>query len=354
MKHIDTNQFLVKPMMTIKEVVAVIDRFKEGIAMVVDEEGRLVGTITDGDIRRFMLTQRSLDETCDRVMCKRPTTAHENSSYDEIRHILIQQRLRNVPLVDDAGKVKGLISLRDLIEEKHDKTVAIIMAGGEGKRLRPITKNVPKPMVEVGGKPVIESIINILASFDITTVVLSVNYKAEIIEEYFGDGSRFGVEISYLREKKKLGTIGSLSLLKDIPHSPFLVLNGDVITNINFTQFLDFHRRHRSVLTIAASQYHLSIPYGVLDLVGHFVLNIKEKPMLHLFCNAGMYVLEPDIVSLIPKSTNFDMTTLITELITQGLPVTAFPIREYWVDIGSKNDLQRVQDDIQDNNPTNI
>lgn len=350
MQTTNISRFFIDPTQSVREAAQVIDRYKEGIALVTDGAGKLLGTITDGDIRRFMLSGRSLDEPCSSVMFTHPATAMENASRSEIQEILLKRKLRHIPLVDDAGIVRGLTTLRDFLPPDTIAPVAVIMAGGEGKRLRPITESIPKPMVEVGGKPLLETIIVNLTKHGITDIRLAVNYKHEIIERHFGNGNAFGASISYIRESKKLGTIGALSLISNPPQGPFLVMNGDVVTNINLTQFFEFHRKHRAVCTIAASEYHIAIPYGVLDLAGHFVLGVKEKPTQNLFCNAGMYILDSEAIHFIPKDTRFDVTDLIAELIARGYPVSAFPIREYWVDVGKKDDLQKAQMDMDVHN----
>lgn len=349
MHSTDVNRLFIRPDQSVREAALVIDSSKEGIALVTDDADKLLGTITDGDIRRFMLSGRSMDESCSVIMFTHPAVAKENASRSEIQDILINRKLRQIPLINDEGVVNGLSTLRDFLPVEEGSPMAVVMAGGEGKRLRPITESIPKPMVEVGGKPLLETIVTNLVKHGITDIRLAVNYKHEIIEDYFDDGNKFGATISYIRESKKMGTIGALTLMPDLPQSAFLVMNGDVVTNINFNQFFEFHRKHRAACTIAASEYHISIPYGVLDLAGHFILGVKEKPTQNLFCNAGMYILDSESVHLIPKDTYFDVTDLISELIAGGYPVSAFPIREYWIDVGKKDDLHKAQSDVETN-----
>lgn len=342
----EVRRFFITPADTVRHAAQVIDTYKEGIALVTDEEGKLLGTITDGDIRRFMLSGRSLDEPCSMVMFAHPASVSITASRSEMQLMLTSRKLRQLPLVNKSGVVEGLVTLRDFLPSDQAPSIAVIMAGGEGKRLRPITESIPKPMVEVGNKPLLETIVERLVCYGIRDIRLAVNYKHEIIENYFEDGKRFGANISYIHESKKLGTIGALTLMENPPEQSFLVMNGDVVTNVNFAQFHEFHKKHRAVCTIAASEYHIAIPYGVLDLAGHFVLGVKEKPTRNFFCNAGMYILDPETIHLIPKNTCYDVTTLIDELIANGYPVAAFPIREYWVDIGMKDDLQKAQSDM--------
>ncbi len=339
----DISEFCISKEASIRDVMQVIDRNKEGIALVVDENKRLIGSITDGDIRRFLIANRSLEETADKIMYMTPISAHLDSSESEIRSILKKYRVRNVPLIDKLGRPKRLVSFRDFLENGKAEPVAVIMAGGEGKRLRPLTEQIPKPMLKVADKPVLENIIQALAVSEIRKIYISVNYKADAIEGYLKDGAHLSVAISYLREKKKLGTAGALTLLPEIPKHPFLVINGDIMTKIDLRRLLDFHQHHRCVMTIGAVRYRVSIPYGVLNLAGHYVLDVEEKPKQQFFCNAGIYALNPEALQFIPTDTYFDMTELMKKAIHAGLPVGAFPIHESWIDIGKMTDLQQAR-----------
>ena len=340
----DIQRFCISGTATVRQVMEVIDRNKEGIALVVDGDGKLIGTITDGDIRRFILAQRSMEETAAEAMYRSPLTAPLHTTEETIRELLQKYRVRNVPLVDDLGRPRRLATFRDFIYGETTGSVAVIMAGGEGKRLRPLTEKVPKPMVKVGEVPVLEKIITSLAKAGIKKQYIAVNYMAEVIEEYFKDGSAFKVEIHYLREEKKLGTAGALNLLPEIPAEPLLVVNGDIVTETNLSRLLDFHREHRCVMCVGATQYRVNIPYGVLELAGHYILGIEEKPKQDFFCNAGIYTLNPEVLRFIPQGSPFDMTDLLAEVVSNGLPAAAFPIHEQWIDIGKMQDLQRAQD----------
>lgn len=343
--RLEISQYFVKPMMTVHQVIETIDRNKDGIVLVVDEAGKMVGTVTDGDIRRFLLAKRSLDEPCSQVMWTKPIVGQTNAPKEALLALMQRHRLRNLPLVDPDGKPKRVLNWSDLFEESSPRSVrtAVVMAGGEGKRLWPLTESMPKPMVTVGDKPILENIVGNLVKAGITEIFLSVNYQADVIEKHFGDGSAFGAKISYLREKGKLGTAGSLSLLPQIPSEPLIVMNGDVLTSVPFDRLLDFHHTHRSVMTIASIQYHFQIPYGVLNLAGSYVIGMEEKPSKKFLCNAGIYVLNPEAVDLVPVGKPFNMTELGEELIRHGLPVSAFPMHEHWIDIGQKEDLAKAR-----------
>lgn len=340
------TNYLVKSSDGIQTVMQVINNNKDGIALVVDGNDVLVGTVTDGDIRRFMLSGRSLDEPCSRVMYERPTTANVHTCKEELVRLIKTHRIRNIPIVDDHGKPVRLFNFSDLIDGADDQNCAVIMAGGEGLRLRPLTENLPKPMIKVGGTPVLEQIVRNLKCSGIETIFISINYRGEMIESHFRDGASLGVRIRYLREKKKLGTAGPLSLLQRQRVSSggqVLVINGDVVTDVGFDRLLEFHSQHRSVLSVAAIEYRLNIPYGVLNIAGNHVVSVEEKPTRRFLCNAGIYVIEPDILHLVPENRSYDMTDLLRDVIKRGLPVSTFPIHEHWVDIGRLEDLRRVE-----------
>lgn len=348
MKNRDINQFCLKESSTVRECMEVIDKNKQGIALVVDPQGRLIGTVTDGDIRRFILAAHSLEEPVSKVMWTNPLTAPLGTSEEEIKELMNKYLVRNIPILDKEGRPCKLITIRDLVSDKSDCQIAVIMAGGEGRRLRPITKKIPKPMINVGDKPIIENIINAFVEIGIEKIYISVSYKAEVIEDYLKKYTCHGVKIEYLEEHKKLGTAGALALLPEIPLKPFIVINADIVTKTNFARLIEFHNQHRCVMTIAATQFEFNIPYGVLNRSGHYILGIEEKPEQKLLCNAGIYMINPEVLPIIPKNTEFNMTDLINELVRKGLPITTFPIHEYWIDIGQMEDLKKVQNDIKD------
>ena len=342
----DIRYYIVRPDDDIQRVIKVIDNNRDGIALVVNKAGSLVGTITDGDIRRFMLSGCSSDELCGNVMNDKPLTAGTSASRKELINLIKQHRIRNIPLVDKDGRPVKVVNITDLINDKEPDFIAVVMAGGEGKRLRPLTEKLPKPMIRVGDSPLLEQIIRNLKRSGILNIFISVNYQADVIESCFKDGAEFGVKIQYLREGKKLGTAGALSMLTDIidlPSQPILVMNGDIMTSVNLERFLEFHKQHRCSMSLAATEYKLNIPYGVLDLAGHYVMGIEEKPTRRFLCNAGIYAIDPDIIHMVPRDTYYDMTDLLKDVVRKGLPVSAFPIHEHWIDIGHKDDLKKAQ-----------
>ena len=226
------------------------------------------------------------------------------------------------------------------IKKKHNKI--IIMAGGRGMRLRPLTKDIPKPMLKVGGKPILQNIIEKFKSLGYENIILCVNYKSKIIKEYFGDGKRFGVNIDYVHEKVRMGTAGALSLLKKKPTEPFFVVNGDLLTNLDFEKMLDFHNFNKSKATMCVSEYNIESPYGEVRLNNENILSIEEKPTYKMFINAGIYILDPICIKLIPKKF-FDMPSLFNSLIKKNLKTISFPLGEYWLDIGRFNDYKKAK-----------
>jgi dTDP-glucose pyrophosphorylase len=347
MRQNNIQEYFVYVDYIIRRVIEIIDKTKDGIALVVDKKQCLIGTITDGDIRRFLLVGGSFDEPCSKVMWEKPVTAPLETPKKELQFLMDKHRLRCIPLVDEKGRPSRIVGLQELISEENPHQTAIIMAGGEGKRLRPLTENIPKPMVNIGDRPLLESIILDLKKAGINKVYISINYKADIIKDYFKCGEDFGIEIIYLHEQKKLGTAGALSLLPEKLPGPAIIINGDVVTNISFERLLEFHRQRRCLMSVAAIEYHIEVPYGVLDLANHFVLGIEEKPSQRFLCNAGIYVIDPELLRFVPSESFYNMTDLLQDVVREGLPVAAFPIHEYWVDIGQKKDLDRAVEDLK-------
>lgn len=253
-----------------------------------------------------------------------------------------------IPLVDEENRFVRLVHLMDLSPHEHqiqssDFEFAVIMAGGEGMRLRPITEHIPKPMVEIAGVPLLERQINRLRKAGIKKIYFAVNYLSHVIEDYLKGGADFGVEISYLRENVKMGTGGALSLLPEKPHKPILVMNGDVLTTVNLSNLFQFHQKQFAEITVAAIDYHLEIPFGVIHAKGTYVQVLQEKPSQRFLCNAGVYALSPEVLSLVPKDRLFNMTDLMTTCLNSNRSVSVFPLHEYWSDIGTPADLDQAR-----------
>ena len=337
---------------TLRDAVGQIESARQRIAVVVDNSGRLTGTITDGDIRRAILSGKSLDCLAQDVCNTNPLTADVNLPENHLAEILSGEGLEAIPLIDSNGNFVRIIHISDFYTGPmagggEGFGAAIIMAGGEGKRLLPLTNNIPKPLIKVGGVPMIERSVKSLARARIPKIYISVNYLAHKIESHFEDGNKFGVKIYYLREKKKLGTAGALSLFPDEPDAPLLVINGDVLTGADYGNLLSFHHELGSTLTVAATEYYVDIPYGVLRVDGTRVRRIEEKPSQRFLCNAGIYALSPDALKFLPQNVPFDMPDLIDTIIAMGKGVNVFPLHEYWTDVGNVADLERAQHDIE-------
>jgi dTDP-glucose pyrophosphorylase/predicted transcriptional regulator len=340
------KELLVRPAASIRDAIERIDVGSMQIALVVDETGRLVGTVTDGDVRRGLLRGIGLEQPVDRVMNPKPTVAHVSQDRDSVKALMRSTGLRQIPILDDDGRVIDLIELmNEFISGATRDNWVVLMAGGLGTRLRPLTEDVPKPLLPVGGRPLIENIVTRMVEQGFRRFFISVNYKGDMIKAHFGDGSRWAAQIDYLEEPMRLGTAGALSLLPAVPRSPFLVVNADLLTKVNFSQLIDFHIHHASRATMCVREHDLKVPFGVVTLDEHHVIAIDEKPTHRFFINAGIYLLEPSVLDYARPNTYMDMTTLFEQLIRDGASISAFPIREYWRDIGQHDDLERARSD---------
>jgi len=310
---------------------------RQGLAVVLGRGEKVIGAITDSDVRRAVLSGNSLDTLVAAIMSRQPLTASAAASDDELAELLRTRRLRSVALVDQHGRFAGIRSLHDLSigTSTTPPPTAVIMAGGRGQRLRPLTDKVPKPLLSVGDSTIVERLISGLVSARVYNVYITLNYKAKMLADRLGDGQDLGVEIRHLRERKALGTAGSLSLLPDIPKGRILVTNGDLVTDLDFQALLDFHWHHRGAITVTAVRHRSYIPYGVLHTAEHHLLGIDEKPTRIDYVSAGIYVLEPEMLNFVPAGAAYGMPDLIAAVLTQGLPVHVFPILERWFDIGS-------------------
>ncbi len=350
---VDLERFLVNPDHSIRETMACIDRNVKGIALIVDEDRSLIGTVTDGDIRRAILAGLNLDAPVSRLLNRKadspytkPVTAPWGTDKSALLQLMQKYAVRQIPLLDDEGRVVDLATTDDLLPQEFLPLQAVVMAGGFGTRLHPLTEDLPKPMLPVGDRPLLELIVEHLRDAGIRHVNIATHYKPEKITQHFGDGQEFGVELNYVDEEKPLGTAGALSLL-ETPQEPLLVVNGDILTQVDFRAMLTYHCEHKADLTVAVRQYDLQVPYGVLECDGPQVRQLHEKPTYKFFVNAGIYLLQPTVHHYIPNNQRFDMTDLIETLIAAGLSVVGFPIVEYWLDIGQHTDYQQAQEDLK-------
>lgn len=330
---------------TIREAMTTIQKGSIEIALVVDTSGKLLGTVTDGDIRRALLGGAGLDDLVEPFSGHLFTRVGLGTGRAEVLDLMRARVLRQIPVVDAEGRLVGLHLLRELVGGMDRPNWAVIMAGGRGERLRPITDALPKPMVQVAGRPILERLVLHLVGFGVRKIYISLYYKGEIIEGHFGDGSDFGCEIGYLREAEPLGTGGALSLLPGIPEDPLLVMNGDLLTEVDLGAMFQFHGIGRHALTVGLREYTHTIPYGVARVEGDVLTGIKEKPTQTWLANTGLYVLEPRVVARIPGGTMYHLTEAIDESLRLGESVGAYRIEEDWMDIGRRVDLQRARGD---------
>ena len=337
---------------TLREAVETIDRSgRVSLALLVDDQGRLIATITDGDIRRAILAGLTMDSPVtellplkSRIPNREPVTASAEVDLSLALSRMQERRVRQLPLLDKYGHVVDILLLADLIPKPPDAPRAVIMAGGFGMRLRPLTDDIPKPMLRVGGRPLIERIVGQLRQSGIDQIVVTTHYKPQSIVDHFGDGTSFGVEMTYIQEDEPLGTGGSLGLLEGVTE-PLLVVNGDILTQVDFRLLLEFHRDSGADLTVGVRSYSFSVPFGVVEHDGVRIVRIDEKPEIGLFVNAGIYVMEPSVLSHVESGVSLSMTDLIQRSIEAGLNVVSFPVLEYWMDIGRVDDYRQAEAD---------
>ena len=340
---------LVRPEASILDAIRVIDAGAQQIAIAVDDNGRLLGVVTDGDIRRAILRGVDLSGKVSQILNEKPTVCKRTASREELaRTLLSHERITRLPVVDEGGFVVGLYRTEDLVANpfSHELPV-VLMAGGLGTRLRPFTDNIPKPMIDVGGRPILEHIIRRFVSQGFNRFYISVNYLSHVIKEHFGDGRAFGAQIVYLEETERLGTAGSLRLLPRDMEGPFFVMNGDLLTAANFAAIASYHLETGVDATMCLREYTVQVPYGVVAQAGGRFVGIEEKPMHRHYVNSGIYVLDTAILDLLPDSGYFDMPSLFDSLMQKDPSAAAvFPLREYWCDIGQVADLERARREI--------
>ncbi|MFY4764499.1 nucleotidyltransferase family protein [Aliarcobacter butzleri] len=343
MKNIE--DIIVKETTSIKEVLQIIDKSSKQLAIVVDKNKKLLGTISDGDIRRALLKNMSLSESVKDIYFKNPTVANINNSKEEIINICRVKKIHQIPVVDDNGNLIGIEILDELISKEEKTNKVILMVGGLGTRLRPLTENTPKPMLKVGNKPILQTIVEKFAEYGYTNIIMCVNYKSHMIQDYFGDGKEFGVNIEYVFEEQRMGTAGALSLLKEKPIEPFFVMNGDLLTNVNFEHLHNYHISTNSIGTMCVREYDFQVPYGVVNIKDSKIISIEEKPTHKFFVSAGIYMLSPEVIEYIPKNEFYDMPTLFEKIIGENKNAISFPLREYWLDIGRIEEYKKANEE---------
>lgn len=333
---------------TVRDAMDAMTKSRVGIALVIDADGRLLGVVSDIDIRRAMLRGAELHSPVARAMNRKPMTLPADASNEMIAAAFRAHPKSHLPLVSAKGQLKGLAALIDFatIPTRYPNRV-VVMAGGVGKRLGALTANTPKPMLRLGDKPMLEHVLEQMVAAGFTRFTFTVNYLAEQIESHFGDGSRWGAEIDYVREPKPLGTAGALGLIKRPGTEPLLVLNGDILTKVDFPALIDFHRAEKGVATICVKRHEIQVPYGVVEHSGRRLTRFVEKPTQRFLVNAGIYVLEPRALAWLPKRRRCDMPELLDRIRARKRGgVACFPIQEYWLDVGGPPEFRRAEKEI--------
>lgn len=341
----DWRSVIVGPSTPLRDALVRIDAAGIQLAVVADDEGRLQGLLSDGDVRRALLRGVDLSSPTADVMNSNPVVAEPSWSPQRILAEMRLKGVHHIPVVDANRVIIGLAMLDELAGIIRHPNWVVLMAGGLGSRLWPLTENCPKPMLHIGGKPILENILESFVEQGFCKFFISVNYMAESIIDYFGDGSRWGVSINYLHEKKRLGTAGSLSLLPSRPQHPFFVMNGDLLTRLRFDSMLRFHVEHGASATMAVREYDFQVPYGVVRMDGDRIESLDEKPVHKFFVNAGIYILSPEAMSCIQIDQHLDMPNLFDQITKNGAVASAFPLREYWLDIGRLDEYEKAQNE---------
>lgn len=344
----DTANIATTTGSTIRELLVMINRNSSGMAVIVDAEQRPVRTVTDGDIRRAILAGAALDvpihDLPEYFPAQNAVTVKLGMSDSDMLGLMREKSVQQLPMLDEEGHLVAVVTMQDLVPEPPSSLGAVVMAGGFGTRMRPLTSDVPKPMLPIGDRPLLERIVSQLRESGIQEVSLTTHYLPEIIEAHFGDGSQFGVNINYVNEETPLGTAGALRLLA-APTFPLLVINGDILTNVDFRRMKAFHEEHCADLTLAVRPHETKIPYGVVETDGVLLKSLIEKPSMSHFVNAGIYLLGEHAFEHIGAEGRLDMTQLVEAMLGDGKRVTTFPLTEYWIDIGQMSDYERAQTD---------
>jgi dTDP-glucose pyrophosphorylase len=326
---------------TIKEALIALDRGALEIALVVDSQGRLVGTCTDGDVRRALLAGFVFESPIAPHIERKFVSVGPEFERAQILDLMRARKIQQIPVLGAGGTLLGLHLLRELLGSVDRPNWAILMAGGRGTRLRPLTENLPKPMIPVAGRPILERLVLHLVGYGVRRIFVSINYLGEMVETYFGDGSQYGCTIEYLREDQPLGTGGSLALLPEVPEHPVIVMNGDLVTGLNIDELLAFHKNGQYLATLGIREYCHTIPFGVVDVRDGSLRHISEKPTCSWMVNTGCYVLNPSFVSRVRKGVACTILALVEEALTRGEHVGTYTVTQDWIDIGRISDLAR-------------
>jgi len=329
---------------TVEEGIRNLNTSHLQIVLVVGEGGDLIGTLTDGDIRRGLLQGVGLQDAVGGLINTDPVVVAPTVSQGVVRRMMVEHRIHEVPVVDRARRVVGIHTWSEVPVGEDRANLMVIMAGGEGLRLRPLTEECPKPMLPIGGRPMLEHIIERAVADGFCRFVLAIRHLGHIVEAHFGDGREFGVEIEYLREDQPLGTAGALALLDSLPAEPLVVTNGDVVSSIRYGEMLNYHRRQDAQATMAVQLYDWQHQFGVVHTEGAVITGYEEKPVVRSYVNAGVYVIEPDVVGLLHAGRPCDMPSLFNRVRDRGDRTVVFPLHEQWLDVGRQDDYMFAQE----------
>lgn len=345
----DIDKYIVQPQHSIKDAMKIINENKSGTVLVVDSDIRLLGSVTDGDIRRGFLMGENVDSSVEKVMFTNPTFVQGIFSLEEVKRLMQDKQIKLIPVTNDHHRVVSVLTNPQVkLNSQQINNYVILMVGGEGKRLLPLTNDVPKPLLEVGGKPILQIIMERLSANGFKNVILCTMHKADAIENFCGNGEQFGLSISYFKEEEKLGTIGAVKYLESKLSKPFLVMNGDLLTLVNYKNVLDYHIQNLGDLTVCSKEFSYNVPYGVLEVNGMEIRAVSEKPTYSYRVSAGIYAVNPALLDYIPKGQYFDITDLMSKVLNNGKRLITFPIGEYWLDIGLPQDYTKANLDFPD------
>jgi len=338
----DIKGCLVGENASLQDAAGAIQDGGKQICLVVDQDNHIIGSVTDGDLRRGLLRGLEVQSPVNKIMNSSPVSAAIDTASESLLETMEKHGIHQIPLVDEQGRIEGIVHLHDLSTPALFRdNIVVLMAGGLGSRLTPLTDDTPKPLLPIGNKPVLEIILESFVSQNFHNFYISVNYKSEVIKAHFGDGEKWGVDVKYLEENQRLGTAGALKLIPVKTQDPVIVMNADVLTRINFPDLLEYHASQNSKATMCVREHDFQVPYGVVGIDRDQIVDIEEKPIHRFFVNAGIYVIDGEVIGLVPSGEYFDMTSLFDRIIEKKINTAAYPIHEYWVDIGRMEDLKR-------------
>lgn len=324
---------------SIQEALKIIGSERVRIALVVEND-KFLGVISDSNIRRALLNGKKLEDSIETIYTKNSLTIKENTSKEELLKLASQTDIYDFPVLNSENEVIAIKSIASILKEKSFENEVVLMVGGLGSRLGELTKNTPKPMLKIGKKPILENIVLNFKEQGFKKFIFCVNYKKEVICDYFQEGRGWGVEISYVKEKQKLGTAGALSLIRDMKNS-FIVMNGDILTKLDFDQLVQEHKKSKAVMSVVLREFEHQIPYGVVKISNNDIKDIEEKPMQKFLVSAGIYVLEPEVLKYIKKDVYLDMPNLIKRLLDKKLKINSYILQDYWIDIGRLEEYEK-------------